>query len=216
MTDRELLSIVQGIVVEPVDGGDTWPSGLWSRAEVLQYLNGRQQRFLKETLAVIRWDQYPITPGQVQQPLPQDCLAVRDVFFVGTATPTILQHLSPMSRREVDLLQPTWEYSASPQPVGYQEDIWQTRQLVLVPLPQQGGELFLFMAHTGTVCTGDAPGVALTIPDECTPYLVYGVLADMFGQQGRAFDPVRRDYCEARWAEGIALTQAMLAAITLA
>lgn len=213
MTDQELLEEVQRALMEPPDLGATWPSGLWTAAEVRGYLTQRQDRFLKETLLVQALLEQAIVPQQTNQNLPAPWLATRHVFLTSDATgedQTV--PLSPVSRREADMLQSDWSYTEGRTQFYIQEE-WATRSINLVPLPQTGGVLHVVAAIVGTALTG--AGVVLTIPDECAPYLFYGVLADMLGKQGRSFDGPRRDYCEARYKEGVELAQALLQSVVI-
>lgn len=209
MTDQELLEELQRALIEPPDLGATWPSGLWTTAEVVGYANQRQDRMLKETLAVVSWLDTPLAPGQSQQDLPDGWLATRNAFLVYQAATV---PLSPISRREADLMLPDWGASLG-RPQWYIEEEWATRQVSLVPPPAVGGVLHLYAALVGNAL--DGTGIDLTIPDEFAPYLWYGVLADMFGKQGRAFDQPRAQYCEARYQEGVQLGQVLLQAVVI-
>lgn len=209
LTDQDVLEEVQRAVIEPPDLGATWPSGLWTAAEVLGYLNQRQDRLLKETLLITSWLDTPIVPQQSQQDLPDGWLATRNAFIVsqGETVP-----LSPVSRREADLMEPDWAITNG-RAQWYIEEEWATRQISLVPAPAVGGVLHLYAALVGAVMDGS--GVQLTVPDELAPYLFYGVLADMLGKQGRAYDQPRAAYCEARWQEGVQLGQALLQSVLI-
>lgn len=209
ITDQQFLDQLQRVLIEAPDSGATWPSGLWTAAEVVGYANGRQDRFLKETLLVTSWLSQAVVPGQAQQDLPVGWLATRNVFLTDA---TYTYPLSPVARREADSLLPGWETNYGT-PIGYLSEEWATRQLLLVPAPLNPATLQLFAALVGDTLTG--LGVELTIPDECEPYLMYGVLADMFGKQGRAYDQPRAAYCEARYAEGVALAQALLKSVVI-
>lgn len=211
LTDALILDEIQRVVIESPDFGATWPSGLWTREEVVSYANQRQDRFLKETLCAVSWLPLPIMPGQSQQTLPENWLATRNAFLVDS-TEARMEPLAPLTRREADLLLSDWNRTQGT-PLGYLQEIWGTRQLTFVPTPATGGVLHLFAAVVGEVLSG--LGVALSVPDECAPYVVYGILANMFGKQGRAFDEARRRYCEARYTEGIELTQALLSSVVV-
>lgn len=211
-TDQEVLELLQRAVIEPPDLGATWPSGLWTRVEMLGYVQQRHDRFLKETLCAVSWLDVPIAPGQSQQDLPDGWLQTRNAFFTPTDNSESVVPLLPLTRREADLLLGLWGADLQ-QPKGWLNEQWHTRQINLVPLPLTGGVLHLFAALTGQPLTG--AGVALYVPDECMPYVFYGAAANAFGKQGRSFDALRRDYCEARYAEGIALTQAVLQAVVI-
>lgn len=209
VTDLELMEQLQRMVIEAPDFGATWPSGLWTRAEILGYLNNRQDRFLKETLLITSWLATPVIPQQAQQDLPEGWLATRNAFITeaGHTYP-----LAPTTRKEADNILPGWEsdYGRS---LWYLSEEIATRQFSLVPSPLTGGVLHLFAALVGNVL--DGTGIELTVPDECEPYLMYGVLAEMFGKQGRAYDQPRAAYCEARYAEGVQLAQALLKSVVL-
>lgn len=209
MTDQELLEEVQRVVIEVPDLGASWPSGLWTAAEVLGYANQRQDRFLKETLLVTSWLEAALLPTQSQQPLPDGWLATRNAFITNNGR---TYPLSPLSRREADSMVPGWETDLDI-PLGYLLEEWATKTIALVPAPSTGGVLHLFAALVGN--TLDASGIQLTIPEEGAPYLYYGVLADMFAKQGRAYDAPRAGYCEARYAEGVQLAQALLKSVVI-
>lgn len=212
LTDDALLEQVQRAMIEPLDGGLTWPSGLWTTAEVVGYANQRQDRWLKETLLVLEILDIPIVAQRSQQVLPTPWLATRHVYLTDDDEANETVALSPVSRREADLLQADWQYTEG-RPQFYIQEEWATRTLNIVPLPQTGGVLHVIAAVVGTALTG--LGVVLTIPDECAPYLYYGILADMFGKQGQAFDEPRRAYCEARYTEGVDLARALLDSVVI-
>jgi hypothetical protein len=209
VTDQEILEEIQRALIEPPDLGTTWPSGLWTTAEVVGYLNQRQDRFLKETLLITSWLDTPVVAGQSQQDLPDGWLATRNAFLTdGSRT----YPLSPLTRREADSLLPGWATDFDT-PLGYLDEEWATRQTALVPAPLVAMVMHLYAALVGNPVDGS--GIALTVPDECAPYLFYGVLADMFGKQGRAYDAARAAYCEQRFAEGVALSQALLKSVVI-
>ena len=74
MTDQELLSQIQSALFEPDDAGLTFPSGLWTRDEVLAAMNERQNRFLKSTLTWVGIANLTATIGVRVYQLPQDWL----------------------------------------------------------------------------------------------------------------------------------------------
>src|SRR6266850_1029962 len=43
--------------------------------------------------------------------------------------------------------------------------------------------------------------------DDSTPYVLWGALADLLNHDGPAYDPVRGNYCEQRYQEGIELAR---------
>lgn len=211
-TDQQLLQELQELTIEPVvDLGLTWLSGLWTLEEVLGYANQRQQRFLADTGLVGGWLQMACAATEVQT-LDQEVVFVNHVIYEnanpgpGTCSP-----LLPLSRFSADLAVPGWTGQTAAFPLGYLVGQTGTRELSLVPPPTTAGLLHLFGILLAEVL--DRSGVLLNIPDEWEPYLRYGIMADMFGKQGEAYDQPRAEYCEARWQEGVQSARAVLEAL---
>ena len=206
-TDRELLSDIQRLMIEPVDEGLTWLSGLWSLDEVLGYANQRQQRFLADTCLVGGWFQLPAL-AQEQQDVPEETIFIKHAVFEnadGECTP-----LLPLSRFSADLAVPTWQGGAA-EPIGFLFEQTGTTELSLVPPPTEAGLMHLFVVVLAEVL--DRSGVLLNVPDEWVPTIRFGILADMLGKQGRAYDASRAQYCEERWQEGVDSAKAVLEAL---
>lgn len=209
VTDQALLDDLQRAMIEPPDLGVTWPSGLWNTAEVVAYINQRLQRYKQETLINASWMIQPIVPNQPIHQLPQEWLGTVHLLVEQDGSVTPLDHAS---RSEVDLTFYGWQQNNG-RPLVYCELQTGTLSLELVPTPLAGGTLHGFVEWLAQVV--DGTGIDLDLPEELVPYLYYGVLADMFGKQGRAFDEPRRNYCEDRFAEGIAVGRAMFEAIRM-
>lgn len=209
-TDQQLLQELQCLMIEPVvDLGETWLSGLWTLEEILAAANQRQQRFLAETCLVGGWLQQACAAQEIQT-LDEEIVFVNHVIYEdgnpGTCTP-----LLPLSRFSADLAVPGWTGQTRPSPFGYLLGQTGTTELSLVPPPVTPGLLHLFGVFLAEVL--DRSGVQLAIPDEWEPYLRYGIMADMFGKQGEAYDQTRATYCEQRWQEGVEAATAVLEAL---
>jgi hypothetical protein len=53
----------------------------------------------------------------------------------------------------------------------------------------------------GTLAFGTAPPATFTIPDDWTPAIKWGALADLFSRESNAQDPLRAQYCEQRYRQ---------------
>lgn len=209
-TDQQLLAELQQLAIEPfVDDGLTWLSGLWTLDEVLGYANQRQQRFLADTCLVGGWLQQTCLPQEIQT-LSDEVVFVNHALYEdgnpGTCTP-----LLALSRFSSDLAVPGWTGQTTTAPLGYLLGQTGTCELSLVPPPVTGGLLHLFGVFVADLL--DRSGVQLIIPDEWEPYLRYGIMADMFGKQGEAYDAPKSQYCEQRWQEGVESAKAVLEAL---
>jgi hypothetical protein len=56
-----------------------------------------------------------------------------------------------------------------------------------------------------TQATTAAPGAGLIVPDDWAWVIKWGALADLFGRESNAKDPLRQAYCEQRYAQGMSL-----------
>lgn len=203
ITDQTLLAEMQRVTLEGTgDLGATWPSGMWTLAEVLGYLNQRQDRFLAATGIMWTVANTAITTGQADQANPTNWIATLLVAYKTAAG--LYRELPRLDALELDLVLPTWPGTTSATPRGYYEVDGNTTTLYVVPIPTAvGSALERYYVALGTALTQG--GVAFSVPDEFVATLKYGALADMFSKVGQAANSELAAACEERWEEGIAL-----------
>lgn len=203
VTDQTILSQIQRVTLEGVgDAGVTWPSGMWTQAEVLGYLNQRQNRFLAATGLVWKTAESAIAVGQTNQDAPTDWIATLFVAYKSAAG--FYTELPKLDVLELDLALPTWPGATSATPRGYYEIDGNTLTTYVVPAPTAvGSALERYYVALGTTLT--AAGVNFAVPDEFVATIKYGCLAEMFGKVGQAGNPVLAQVCEERWQEGVEL-----------
>jgi hypothetical protein len=210
VTDRQLLADLQRLTLEPtVDDGLTWAGNFWTLSEILGYSNQRQQRFIADTCLVGGHYAFNTNPQEVQV-FDDEVVFIHHAIYednLGVCAP-----VDPIGRTSADLAIPAWQTSTD-RPLGYLLEQTGTLQLSLVPPPTTAGRLHLFCVVLADVL--DRTGVYLNIPDEWTPYLLFGVLAEMFGKPGSAQDEPRRAYCEERYEEGVQAARAVVGAVML-
>ena len=206
IADTAVLSEIQLAMLEPtVDGGVTWTSTMWTAAEVLGYLNQRQNRFLKESCLLAAWTTIAVSAGQLRPALPDDWVATVRVAWKGSGALTYLK-LPRADSWSADNGVPTWPSTTAVRPKVYMDAETPTLELQLAPAPTGAGTLSLY--YVSTAAPGlDGLGELFIVPDEFVPYVKWGVLADMLSKVGRAMDPERAAYGEARFAEGVAIAK---------
>lgn len=220
MTDQDVLTAIQYTVVEPPNGGASWPSGLWTRDEVVGSLTQRQSKFLKDTLSVVNvvdnttalQDTPPANPpiltvaaSQTRITLPQDCARIVDLVWRNENG--VIRELERADTYEVDHALETWEATGADLPLAYMEDA-PSRVVQIAPMPAIAGTLELLYVPSGTPFNGN--GVGFTVPDECVHAIKYGTLADLFGKDGQGKDPARAAYCEQRVQLAVDATRIIL------
>jgi hypothetical protein len=194
ITDQALLSQIQLALVEPPDGGISWPSGLWRKEEVLSLLNQRQDRLLFDTLLQVGIANLTVTAGTSRVALPADWLHSVDLVWRGDDG--VVQELVRSTTFEADQIITTWESTQST-PLVYIETEADHLQVIIAPEPDVNGTIELLYVPIGDECGGE--GTLLTVPDEVRHGVKYGVLADLLSKDGRGKDPGRSQYCEQRY-----------------
>lgn len=204
ITDLDILAQIQLALQED----PAFSSGLWTPSEVLNYLNQRQARFLKETgllgaVATITW-----VPQETYQPLPPDwILTIRAAWH--DLTTNVWTPLDPSDDFELDHADQQYGLTAGT-PLAYRDaDTPGTLMLGLGPAPSSVGEVELIYTALAEVLDGS--GALFDTPDDFVPYIRYGVYADMLGKDGRGQDLLRARYAEQRFTEGVTLATSLLA-----
>lgn len=199
-TDQAILTAIQYVLMEPPDGGATWPSGLWTRTEVLTILQEREAAFLKASGILVGTARLgPITPGQTRLALPDDWIGTVGAVWEGEDGT-----LRPLTRSDsfaLDHGDSAWAI-ARDTPLVYADYATPMLELQIGPAPDVPGWVQLRYVAQGAPLDGS--GEVLTLPD---PYVdaayKYGTLADLFGKDGRGENPEKAAYCELRFRLGV-------------
>jgi hypothetical protein len=196
MTDRQLLEDLQYVLIEPPDGGDTWPSLIWTREEVLDAVNAALRALVRDTHLLVVRTELPVVAGASSLALPADWLATAAlVWRVGDGTRT---PLDPADAFEADLALPGWEAAAG-LPLAYADLDTEQRTLRLIPTPEAAGVVELLYIAVPPLVTAAAPGADLPVAEEFSAGLKYAALGTLLRKVGRLLDPERAAYAERRY-----------------
>ncbi len=215
VTDRQILNELQFDVIEAPDSGATFPSGLWTATEVLEFLNGRQRSFVRRTRAHVA--RVPLTLAANTESI--DLAAVvgggyEDVYqivhLVLELAAGTFHEIPPSSTYAADHAIPTWSTTAAAQavPNAYTTRDTPSVTIRLMPASSVGGTLWIhYIPRPWTLDRlGAGSGETLMVQAELALGVKWGVLAEMLGKPGRAQDPQRAAYAEARAQEFEELT----------
>lgn len=209
MVDQTLLEQIQYAVIETPDGGASWSSGLWTRDEVLGYVNHRQDQFVRDTHAIITTASIGVVaPYGTRHPLPADWMATVRVTWTSALPGAVPVELGRSDSWEADNGIPTWSGTPANPPKLYMDGDTPALTLQIAPAPSIDGTLGVSYVPTCTPLTGN--GVDFDIAEEFTPTVKYGALSDMFSKIGRAQDPARAEYCTKRYQMGVEIAQTLL------
>jgi len=193
MIDQDLLTDLQYALVEPPDGGQSWPSEVWTREEVIEAVNGGERGLLRQTHLLVTRLPIAVGVGVTSVALPVDWLATMSCAWItaaGTRTP-----LSPADSFEIDTADPTWTTVGST-PIVYLDSDRATLTIRLAPTPDVAGTLDLLYIAVPTPINGN--GREFTVPDDYLSAVKYDALGWLLSKVGRLQDPARAAYCRQR------------------
>lgn len=203
VTDQNIMSLLQLMTLEPDTAGATWPSGMWTQAEIVQYINDVQRDFLSRSGITCAISFFTGLSGQARYNLDQSIIDLRRIAWRQGPAGTSYVELARVDNWEMDFGTDGWDQQSSDVPSRYMTDLTPSLTVQVQPTPDDIGEAELTAITLGT--SVDGSGIDLSVPDDWTPYIDWGVLAKMFSKEGEAQDPDRAEYCSSRYEEGIAL-----------
>jgi len=120
---------------------------------------------------------------------------------------TLTESLTQVDTWELDNGASTWP-SDRDIPIAWYENTLAQQKIGLAKTPANNGTIGLLYVQLAATLTGF--GIPLTVPDDWTPYILYGTLAELLGSDGPSFDPIRAQYCGQRYEEGVELARLVL------
>lgn len=203
-TDQDIMEQIQYAVIEPPDSGATWPSGLWTKAEVAEYVDQRQTKFLKDTHAQFGIAEIAVTADFNEYNLPGDW--INTIRVLWTDEDGNMSELPRSDTWEADNGIPTWSYVAGTPKIFY--DGGRPITIRIMPIPDTAGTLQVHYVPYPALIEGN--GETFTLPSEFVHFVRYGAMADMLSKVGRAQDSDRAEYCARRYQMGVEIARLLL------
>lgn len=193
MIDQDLLTELQYALLEPPDGGQNWPSDLWTREEVLEGVDQGLRALLRGTSIQTARTELAVLANATSVTLPADWMAT--AFCVWRTLAGVRVPLGPVDAAEGDLAAPGWD-STPGAPLGYDEFEGPTLTLRLVPTPAVNGTLELLYIPKPAATQGE--GGTIPVPDVFLSGIKYTALGWLLSKLSRTQDPEREQYCAKR------------------
>ena|SRR5215831_9560435 len=215
VTDTYLLNDVVYRVLENGAADAAWPTlltDMFGTQEIIDSVNRVQQAFLLETGAIVTFVTIPGVVGQDKYPTPANSIRPRRVTW-NDSSDSKTRILSQADTWELDTgavgLQGSVTWPADRDiPITWWETTLPQQQLALALAPINDGTIGLLYVALATSI--DGLGTSLTVPDDFTPYILWGTLSELLSSDGPVYDPVRASYCDQRFREGIELARLIL------
>jgi hypothetical protein len=213
VTDQNLCNELQFHLLETPNNGASYGSGLYTAAEVAGRLNFRADLFNKLTDVYLSTATANATSGTKSQDLSSAVstfIDLVDVFYSSDNGTTYTQ-IPEGSSIEGDKY--ITDQTAVALPSFYTLDTASVLTLIFFPAPtftgSNGKIKFLYSARLGTL-PATPNGSSFSIPDDFTPFIKYGALADLFMKSGETYDPARANIAEALFQLGVEATKGWL------
>jgi hypothetical protein len=208
VTDTDLIKDITYHLLENGNAnatGTTLITSIWSITKIVNALNQRQDQFLKETNLILTRANIAAVPQQPRYAAPTDCVSILRVTWENTDGD--IKALIRTDAWQLDQGLTDWgtDYAT---PVAWQESTSAALTFDIAKAPDDAGAMTMLYTALGTTLTG--LGVTMSIPDEWSPYIKWGALADLLASDGAGCDPTRAAYCESRFQEGVELGKTIL------
>lgn len=205
ITDRDLILEIQYRLVEATSDQTSWPgTSQFVYNDIVNAIRERRNQFLSDTGIILTKSQLASTLAQ-EESLNDNVIDVRRVAWIDSAP----EYYSPVWRE--DEVQMTfdscgWEGTARI-PEHYSVLGVPPVTIRFNSIPVSAGVIDLVTVNTGPDLDPANSATVLGIPDDLTPAITWGALADILGKSGPAADPIRSAFCEQRYQQYVTLAK---------
>lgn len=206
VTDADLVTDMEYSLMEPATPAAWSGTAMFALADLVDALQKRRNRFLRETACRVTRDVTAITvAANGRLDLPGDVITVRRAAWV-MANATVV----PLTRDDewgLDHYRRNWQTAGVPSaswPTAYSLGVTPPLDMQIAPPPTVDGSLDLIAVRQGAALNSATP-VLMGVPDDYAWAIKFGALADLLMGPGPANDPRRAARCEERWNQGVQL-----------
>ena len=206
VTDRDLIQAMQYHLLESASSQSAWGGTAMFTLNDLRYaIQRRRDQFLADTGCVVTRTLVDVaSPTGGRQPLTDTIIDVRRAAWLGVSP---FAYYTPLWREDERMLTAAgtgWSVDAAT------PECWSIMGsppllMQLAPVPIATGQLELLTVNSGAALDPATSATVLGVPDDLTPGVKWGALADLLSKDGPARDLPRAAYCEQRYQEYVAL-----------
>jgi hypothetical protein len=183
--------------------GATFSSGLFTQAEMLDYLHNAQNTFLIKVRPVFAAATQALSDARYY-PQPADAIRMERVSSSGKAW-------ANTSQISLDMDNANWQSDhQSDDPKAWFQDEIGLDQFGIWPLIDIGGLVAEIWYSQKDINSNFGFLTPFVLPDIFTMYLKYGVLALVFSKDGEQRDDLRAKFCTKRFDFGVMLARTFL------
>lgn len=213
ITQQKVMDDMQYHLLETPNSGASLDSDMWTVGEWVDYLNSRLALFVAETKLVLSRTTFSSVIDQTQYDLgtsvSTDLLEVHRLAWLDSSG--VSHALREGSVYDYDLSLPTWTTAgASQEPEVYVRLGRPQLKVEILPAPSAAGTFDVLYTKRPAQLPQTPDTTVVGIPNDFVPFVKWGALSDLLSKEGQANDPLRAQYAEARFQEGILLARDLL------
>jgi hypothetical protein len=207
VTDANLVNTIEYHLLEPVTIPWTG-TAQFTLADVVAGLQRRRDQFLIETGSVISQSTLPVPPTPIGRfTLPDTVIALRRMTW--TTPEGYVSYVWRSDEWAGTAYSRLWNLDPKSPPDTWSMALSSPLTVQFLPPPSDSGNIQVLTVDAGAAL--NASGVLMGIPDDFTWIAKFGALSDLLNKDGPGRDPLRAEYCEKRYQDGIKIATAAAA-----
>lgn len=212
VTDRDLIKDIQYALLEPATDQTTWNgTAQFVYDDVVRAIERRRDQFLVDTGIIVSRSLMPVAPPPIGRvSLADTIIDVRRAAWLDFYLRW--HHLWREDETAAGYADTGWSVNADT-PSAYSVMAPPPVTLQLMPPPLAAGQLELLTVDAGASLDPAVAASTLGIPDDLTPFIKWGALADLLGKDGPASDPARSAFSEQRYRQGVLIARSLAAVV---
>jgi len=206
--DTNVHREIQYHLLETVNGGSSYASGLYTTSEVVARMNYRLREFNKLTNVVTkRSTSLSTTANVTEQPIPTDAINLIRVGYPDSLGTTYEVREGSALEADMIIADLRGANAAVDLPKVYTQEFGAVLTIDMLPPPNAVRAIDYIYSPQPTLLPDPPNGATLQCPDDFTPFVKFGVLADLFNKSGEAHDPERAALCQSIYELGVKVAQ---------
>lgn len=201
--DRDIINDIEYHLIEPIN--ITWASWIgtdqFTMDDLTRAIERRRNLFQLQTGLNLSHSQQIVPAGNGRVSLSNSIQIIRRLNWLSSDSTPLYSQIYRSDEEEANNLLPNWQVNSGT-PENYSAFLTNPVGIQLIPSPSSNGTLDLITINNPSDLN-EQTGVLLNIPDDFAWVIKWGALSDLLSRDGQAFDPIRSDYCQKRWEEGI-------------
>jgi len=209
VTDRDIIKQIQYALLESASSQTSWTgTEMFTYNDISKAITNRRNQFSSDTGIVVSRSLINILPPPASREiLVQDVVDLRRMAWLGASPENYYKTMWRDDERMLTAYQPDWSVDPGT-PSTYSIMATPPLRFQIAPPPISTGQIELLTVNSVTLDPANSATI-LGIPDDLTPAIKWGALADLLGIDGIASDPTRAAYCESRYMQYVQLARAL-------